>query len=84
MKTTSIIRDRGQLTIPDTVRDAVSWLHPLAAIDIFIDNDNQVILTPHAQRDSWEASIKKFELAQTFTNKSTTSSTDIINQDRLR
>ena len=86
MKTTSIVRDRGQLTIPDSVRESLSWLYPLAAVDITVCDEYTITLSPHAHRhqSSWDECIQKIELAQTFPSHSSRSASDIINEDRKR
>ncbi len=49
MKVVSIIRDRGQLTIPDSIRRLVSWTSPMSAISISVANPNEIIIKPHRQ-----------------------------------
>lgn len=64
MKTVSIIRDRGQLTIPDSVRRLVSWVTPMSAVSISVVKPDEIIIRPHqAQKDiDWDklwAQIKR-------------------------
>lgn len=86
MKSTSIIRERGQLTIPDTIRDSLTWLYPLSAVDITICDENTVMVSPHAYKKqlTWSECIQKIELAQTFPSDSKVTSDAIISADRQR
>ncbi len=64
MKTVSIIRDRGQLTIPDSIRRIIPWVSPMSAVSISVIQPNEIVIRPHHfQRDiDWDklwAQIKK-------------------------
>jgi bifunctional DNA-binding transcriptional regulator/antitoxin component of YhaV-PrlF toxin-antitoxin module len=47
MKTVGIIRDRGQLTIPDSVREIAGWVRTSSVVSISIENPQEIIITPH-------------------------------------
>lgn len=47
MKTVAIIRDRGQLTIPDPVREIAGWVKTSSVVAISIENPQEIIITPH-------------------------------------
>ena len=47
MKVVSIIRDRGQLTIPDSIRKLVNWANPMSAISISVMNPDEITIKPH-------------------------------------
>lgn len=69
---TAIVRQRGQLTIPDKVRDVVEWLREGEIIGIEIKQEN-VILKPHAQAKkqaiNWNDIWHNIELARSFKGK---------------
>lgn len=44
---TAIIRNRGQLTIPDTIRRKVNWANPLSAVDISMSSPDEIVIKPH-------------------------------------
>jgi bifunctional DNA-binding transcriptional regulator/antitoxin component of YhaV-PrlF toxin-antitoxin module len=46
MKTVSIIRNRGQLTIPDNIRKRVSWVNSMSAVSVTLVKPNQIIIEP--------------------------------------
>ena len=47
LQATSIIRNRGQLTIPETIRKAVGWVNPLSAVSISIVHPDEIVIRPH-------------------------------------
>lgn len=47
MKTVAIIRDRGQLTIPDAVRKIAGWASPSSVVSISVENPQEIVVTPH-------------------------------------
>lgn len=55
MKTVSIIRNRGQLTIPDNIRKAVSWVNPMSAVSITVVNSDAIVIKPHHPKEDQEA-----------------------------
>jgi bifunctional DNA-binding transcriptional regulator/antitoxin component of YhaV-PrlF toxin-antitoxin module len=54
MKEISIIRDRGQLTIPDSIRKTVSWVNPMSAISITVVKPDEIIIKPHQVQVDWD------------------------------
>jgi bifunctional DNA-binding transcriptional regulator/antitoxin component of YhaV-PrlF toxin-antitoxin module len=54
MKTTSIIRNRGQLTIPDSVRKLVGWANPMSAVSIVVVNSEEIIIRPQRAQVDWD------------------------------
>ncbi|OGJ22308.1 MAG: hypothetical protein A2804_02015 [Candidatus Pacebacteria bacterium RIFCSPHIGHO2_01_FULL_46_10] len=69
---TAIVRQRGQLTIPDKIRDVVAWLREGEIISIEIEQEN-VILKPHTQAGkqtpNWDKIWHNIELARSFKGK---------------
>jgi bifunctional DNA-binding transcriptional regulator/antitoxin component of YhaV-PrlF toxin-antitoxin module len=83
MKVTSIIRDRGQLTIPDSIRKVISWINPMSAVTISVVKPDEIIIKPHAKvidkKRIWE-NVKK---ARAIKGKdTTTSAVDFLIKDR--
>lgn len=54
MITVSIIRDRGQLTIPDAIRKFVPWMNPMSAVTISVMRPDEVVIKPHQTHIDWE------------------------------
>lgn len=46
-KQVTILRDRGQLTIPDSIRKTHPWLQTNMPISITTDSPNTITLTPY-------------------------------------
>lgn len=83
MKTVSIIRERGQLTIPDDIRKVVSWVTPMSAVSISVVKPDEIVIKPHAKpidkAQIWE-NVKK---ARAIKGKGhTTSTLEFIIKDR--
>lgn len=47
MKAISIIRDRGQLTIPDSIRKIAQWISPMSAVSVSIVKPDEIVIKPH-------------------------------------
>ena len=54
MKTVSIIRDRGQLTIPDSIRKLVNWATPMSAVSITVVKPDEIVIKPHQTNINWD------------------------------
>ena len=54
MKNVVIIRDRGQLTIPDSIRKAVSWVTPQSAVSISVVRPDEIVIKPHQKYVDWD------------------------------
>lgn len=62
MKTVGIIRNRGQLTIPDHIRRFLGWAEPMSAVTIMATQPDELIIKPHNQEIDWDeiwSGIKK-------------------------
>ena len=62
MKAVSIIRNRGQLTIPDSIRRFVPWVNPVSAVTISVTKPDEILIKPHKTYVDWDkiwAGIKK-------------------------
>jgi bifunctional DNA-binding transcriptional regulator/antitoxin component of YhaV-PrlF toxin-antitoxin module len=47
MKAVAIIRERGQLTIPESIRKQARWAGVSGVIYIQLEKQNEIIITPH-------------------------------------
>ncbi len=85
MKNVIIIRDRGQITIPDSIRKVVSWVSPMSAVSITIRKPDEILIQPHQKYVDWDKIWKGIHTARSFKGKNETKSAlDIINEDRER
>ena len=82
MKTVSIIRDRGQLTIPDSIRKAISWLNPMSAVIISVVKPDEIVIKPHQQYVDWNKIWENIRKARAIKGKGNQSAADFLEQDR--
>ena len=83
MKTVSIIRSRGQLTIPDSIRKAISWMNPMSAVTISVVKPDEVVIKPHQSKVDWDKIWKGIRKARSIHGKGKMSTLEFIQQDRL-
>lgn len=82
MQTVSIIRNRGQLTIPDSIRKIISWITPMSAVTISVVKPDEIVIKPHAsfidKKRIWDL-IKK---ARAIKGKGKGSAVEFLIEDR--
>jgi bifunctional DNA-binding transcriptional regulator/antitoxin component of YhaV-PrlF toxin-antitoxin module len=62
MKAIAIIRERGQLTIPDSIRKTIKWTTPMSAVSITVVKPDEILIRPQQAYVDWAeiwAGIKK-------------------------
>ncbi len=57
MKTVGIIRDRGQLTIPEPVRKIAGWVSSSSVVSISIENPQEIVVSPHQVLNQLELEV---------------------------
>lgn len=82
MKTVSIIRDRGQLTIPDSVRRLVSWVTPQSAVTISVIKSDQILITPHQKQVDWDKIWEGIRKSRAVKGKNAISAAEVLQRDR--
>ena len=84
MQTVSIIRDRGQLTIPDSIRKVVNWIAPMSAVSISVLKPDEIIITPHKKGYNWDEIWQGIRRARAIKGKGKTVSTvEFLEKDRM-
>lgn len=83
MKAVSIVRGRGQLTIPDSIRRVVPWVTPMSAITISVMQPDEIVITPHQKEIDWDKIWKGIRKARSIHGKGKMSTLEFIQQDRL-
>lgn len=83
LRETTIIRQRGQLTIPDSFRDRLSWLRPKNVIFLESHADNRITLAPYRSDEEvdWAGLKRKLSRVQAFRGRGGNLS-DFIRRDR--
>lgn len=82
MKTVSIIRERGQLTIPDSIRQMANWVTPLSAVTISLIKPDEIIIKPHVQKVNWDQIWGNIRKSRAITGKGKVSSSEFLREDR--
>ncbi len=82
MNAVSIIRDRGQLTIPDSIRQIVSWATPLSAVSISVVKPDEIVIRPHKNEYDWDKIWEGIRKARAIKGKGRGSLSKFIAEDR--
>jgi bifunctional DNA-binding transcriptional regulator/antitoxin component of YhaV-PrlF toxin-antitoxin module len=83
MKTVSIIRNRGQLTIPDSIRKVASWVAPMSAVSITIVKPDEIIIRPQNAYTNWDEIWSGINKARAIKGSGkSVSATEFLNDDR--
>lgn len=84
MKAVGIVRDRGQLTIPDSIRKLVSWVAPSSAVSISVVKPDEIIIKPHLYQKQvdWDKLWKRIRRVRAFKGKGRGNLSTFIMKDR--
>ncbi|MDP3733482.1 MAG: hypothetical protein Q8Q91_02960 [Candidatus Daviesbacteria bacterium] len=77
-----IIRDRGQLTIPDSIRKLVSWAAPSSAVSISLKELDEIIIKPHQKQYDWDKIWKGIKKSRAIHGRGKMSASEILMKDR--
>lgn len=74
MKTqvTAIIRDRGQLTIPDSIRELRSWATTNSVVTVISEKPDEIVIKPHdfqKKEVDWDKLWKLIERSRAIKGK---------------
>lgn len=86
VQTTAIIRNRGQLTIPDSIRKLRQWASKDSVVTISTENPDEIVIRPGTasrQNYNWEKIWKNIETARSFKGKYKGSLSKFIAKDRI-
>lgn len=84
MKTVSIIRGRGQLTIPDSIRKTVNWAIPYSAVSISVVKPDEIVIRPHRAQTDWDKVWEAIRKARSVKGKGRGSLSKFVIEDRYR
>lgn len=84
MRVVSIIRDRGQLTIPDSIRKLVNWVTPSSAVSVSVVKPDEIIIKPHQYQKQvdWDKLWKQIKRVRAFKGKGKGNLSAFIMKDR--
>ena len=85
MKIVSIIRDRGQLTIPDSIRRVADWASPMSVVTISLNTLDEIIISPHQhiqKKVDWDVLWKHIKRVRSFKGSGRGNLSNFIAKDR--
>ena len=82
MNAVSIIRDRGQLTIPDSIRKTIGWVSPMSAVTISVVKPNEIVIRPHQTQVDWDKLWARIRRVRAFKSKGQGNLSTFIVKDR--
>lgn len=85
LQTTSIVRQRGQLTIPDLIRGRVDWVAPGSVVTVVQMKPNEIIIRPYQAKMGvidWDGLWRNIELSRSHPGTYTGSLSQFVAQDR--
>lgn len=77
-----IIRDRGQLTIPDAIRKAVNWVNPMSAVSISVVKPDEIVIKPHQQTIDKDKIWELIRKSRAIKGRGTGSASEFLEKDR--
>ena len=71
IKATAIIRQRGQLTLPENIRSVRKWASSDSVVTIISDKYDEIVIRPHySQKElDWEKLWKQIKRVRSFKGK---------------
>ena len=85
IQTTSIIRQRGQLTIPDSIRNKADWVTPGSVVNVSQVKPDEIIIKPYSSSKKvvWATLWKQIKRVRSFKGKGKKISlSEFISRDR--
>jgi len=82
MKTVVIIRDRGQLTIPDDIRKVVNWVSTSSAVSISVVKPDEIIIKPHQKYVDWDKIWNNIRRSRAISGKGKLSAAKALERER--
>ena len=81
-QTVSIIRNRGQLTIPNSIREQRKWVSPNSVVTISSKYPDEIVIKPHKKALDWDKLWKQMKRVRAFKGINKASLSDFIIKDR--
>ena len=68
---TAIIRNRGQLTIPERVRTSLKWPTPNSVVSLTVTSRNEIVIKPYEGKKqiNWSDLWTNIELSRSYLGK---------------
>jgi bifunctional DNA-binding transcriptional regulator/antitoxin component of YhaV-PrlF toxin-antitoxin module len=68
---TAVIRDRGQLTIPEKFRKVLRWSTPNSVVSVIANSGNELVIQPFEgkRQTDWSAICLNIDLSRSYVGK---------------
>ncbi len=77
------MRNRGQLTIPDTIRTQREWTSPNSVVTITSERPDEIIIRPQVKQYNWDKIWEGVKQARSIKGKGkATSAVEFLQKDR--
>lgn len=77
-----ILRDRGQVTIPDDIRSSLYWMTPNSPLYFSMTDQTQVVIQPQRASLDWDGLWAGIDNARSIHGKGTISAAKFLEKDR--
>ena len=81
----AIVRGRGQLTIPDSIRSKTDWVGPGSVVTVSRVKTDEIVIKPHlanSGKTDWNRLWKNIYLSRSYTGTYSGSLSEFIASDR--
>ncbi len=83
IKSTAIIRDRGQLTLPEKIRETFRWARPSSVVIIYAEKPDEITIRPYPEKSvDWGQLWKDIARVRSYRGKGRGSLSEFIAKDR--
>lgn len=70
LQTIGVIRDRGQLTIPDEIRQKTEWVSSKSVVTIQLEATDKIVITPVSKHTiNWDSLWNSIHYVRLFKGK---------------
>lgn len=78
-----IVRNRGQITIPDSIRKIVGWVNPQSAVSISVVKPDEIVLRPQKKLVDYDKLWEMIEKSRSLgVGRATESTAEFLEKDR--
>lgn len=85
ISSTAIVRQRWQLTIPDSIRERVGWINPGVVVSLATVSPGEIVIRPHLSDShsvNWAKLWRSIELARSHEGSYKGRLSEFIIEDR--
>lgn len=79
-----IVRNRGQITIPNSIRKTVDWVNPMSAVSITVVKPDEIVIKPQTKTVDYNKLWKMIKKSRSLgKGRATESAAEFLEKDRL-